>query len=139
MFLGSCSLHIRGNLDRHWVKKIESCPGEPVMTFSGLSNRNSTKCSTYLGKEKRKGLIFMPIIGKAQGWKRLQASRALDNGTHMAERSPGVASCSHCPCMCDPGERAQIFPKGPAKKHGLNSDHPDFSPTFFHEAISQAR
>lgn len=62
------------------------------MTFSGLSNRNSTKCSTYLGKEKRKGLIFMPIIGKAQGWKRLQASRALDNGTLMAARSPGVAS-----------------------------------------------
>lgn len=119
---------------RRWVKKIERCPGEPVMTFSGLGNRNSLKCSTHLGKEKRKGLIFMPVIGKAQGWRRLQASRALDNGTLcMAARSPGVASCSHCPCMWDPGERAQIFPKGPAKKHGLNSDYSDSSPMFFHE------
>lgn len=63
------------------------------MAFSGLSNRNSLKCSTHLGKEKRKGLIFMPVIGKAQGWRRLQASRALDT-LCMAARSPGVDSWS---------------------------------------------
>lgn len=88
MFPGPCSLHIKGNLDKHWVKNIESCPGEPVMAFSGLSNRNSLKCSTHLGKEKRKGLIFMPVIGKAQGWRRLQASRALDT-LHGCKESRG--------------------------------------------------
>ena len=51
--------------------KIErNHPGELIMIFSGLSNRNSQKCSTSLGKKKEKtrtGMILMPVTGKSKG------------------------------------------------------------------------